>query len=718
MSAERLGVALLDLRTNDAGLTSGIRNAKAGSQALQTSFNETATSANLTASRIEHLTGVSGGLRRSAGDVQAYGQAMDDMRARFNPVYAAIRRYRQTVDEVRQAHAVGALTTNEMANAISRERQQALASIAALRGRAAAMDQVGRSTRYAAMQQRMLVFQMNDIFVSLASGMNPLMVFIQQGSQISQVYGPNEGGAGRALREMGDMVTRTVTRFPLLISAVAAGAVAFFGLTDAIRDSTKYSVTMGDVFVAAFQTIGSGILTIVQPALDVLGATWSEVWNWIVEGMRVTGNVLINGMRLIVLAMATPVRAIAEVFSLALATIVENWQRLPLIMGDLVLSAANRTIGGIEAMVNGAIDRINAMIEMLPDWIEMDGLGRVSLGRIPNPLEGFAQDFGQDLDALPAQISEKIARAIQQSSADAMDIIESDPMGDFYRGTRDRAIQRARDRANAEPDGTPRAQISPYRNLVLGARDFIAAQEIARRGMTLTEEAAAALRYEHELLNQAIRSGVKLTPAQREELSGLAREMASAEHATEAFRERIDFLREQTRSFVNDMREGLAQGQSFWEAFGSAVGRAISRIVDRSLDQLIDAIFRTRDAMASTGGGGGGGIGSAISRIFAGFFATGGLIPSGSFGIVGEAGPEPVIGTSQGAKVLPNSALRTLEGGRSRDTLVVTTDKSPYFNTIVERVATPVAAQAGHTAFQASEASASNRARQRARSLK
>lgn len=58
----------------------------------------------------------------------------------------------------------------------------------------------------------------------------------------------------------------------------------------------------------------------------------------------------------------------------------------------------------------------------------------------------------------------------------------------------------------------------------------------------------------------------------------------------------------------------------------------------------------------------GGGVGGLLGGLFSGFFAKGGLIPDGTFGIVGEAGPEPVIGTSRGAMVLPNSSLSGMMG--------------------------------------------------------
>ncbi|ALJ14271.1 M23 family metallopeptidase [Sphingopyxis macrogoltabida] len=74
------------------------------------------------------------------------------------------------------------------------------------------------------------------------------------------------------------------------------------------------------------------------------------------------------------------------------------------------------------------------------------------------------------------------------------------------------------------------------------------------------------------------------------------------------------------------------------------------------------------------GGGGAGGkvinAGSVLKKAgkFAGLFADGGLIPNGSFGIVGEAGPEPIFATGGGVGVLPNSALRAMGQGNPGDT--------------------------------------------------
>ena len=157
------------------------------------------------AGRIDALTGVSSGVDRSAADVAAYGSALDDLRARHNPLFAAIRSYRGALGDIRQAHRVGAISADEMTAAIGRERTAALANIAALKGRTTAIGQMGGASKLASYQSRNLIYQLNDVGVSLASGMNPMMVFIQQGSQIAQTYA-GQGGVNAALKQTAGLV--------------------------------------------------------------------------------------------------------------------------------------------------------------------------------------------------------------------------------------------------------------------------------------------------------------------------------------------------------------------------------------------------------------------------------------------------------------------------------------------------------------------------------
>jgi hypothetical protein len=71
--------------------------------------------------------------------------------------------------------------------------------------------------------------QGQDVFVSLAGGQSPLMVFLQQGSQIADIFGSSKAGAGAAVRSFGVNAVKALTS-PIGIAielAAAVGGVAF-----------------------------------------------------------------------------------------------------------------------------------------------------------------------------------------------------------------------------------------------------------------------------------------------------------------------------------------------------------------------------------------------------------------------------------------------------------------------------------------------------------
>ncbi len=93
--------------------------------------------------------------------------------------------------------------------------------------------------------------------------------------------------------------------------------------------------------------------------------------------------------------------ATANTFEGALLAAKEIWSRLPDVIGDLVFSAANRMLGGIEAMLNGAIARIDAFTGRIRDALAAVGIettfgeiGELNLGDIPNPFAGASADAG------------------------------------------------------------------------------------------------------------------------------------------------------------------------------------------------------------------------------------------------------------------------------------------------------------------------------------
>lgn len=87
------------------------------------------------------------------------------------------------------------------------------------------MNQTARSTDGAAGAVGNLVANFNDIGMMMAAGQNPLMLAVQQGTQITQVIGPM--GATGAMRALGGALVALVSPINLVtLGVIAAGAAA------------------------------------------------------------------------------------------------------------------------------------------------------------------------------------------------------------------------------------------------------------------------------------------------------------------------------------------------------------------------------------------------------------------------------------------------------------------------------------------------------------
>ena len=158
------------------------------------------------------------------------------------------------------------------------------------------------------------------------------------------------GGFGAALGLLKDLASEVWDRIGLGIDAVVASMNAsWFGITAAVADAMQGAL----VAVVGFGNSAAGVF---KGAFDAVKAIWSA---------------------------------------------------LPSAIGDFAFQAANGLIGGVEAMLNGVVTRINTFINglnaalaLLPDWatgeggIQIGTIVPVTLGRVDNPFEGAATAAG------------------------------------------------------------------------------------------------------------------------------------------------------------------------------------------------------------------------------------------------------------------------------------------------------------------------------------
>ena len=167
------------------------------------------------------------------------GKSVDELRAKYNPLFATIGQYKAAIAEIRTLHAQGVLSTNEMAAAIQRHRQAALASIDAIKGRGAALRAEAANANLSSgmpgsgmrgFETANIAAQFQDIAVTTAMGISPVQIALQQGTQLAAVIGTME----RPVAGLAAAFSSIISPVSLVtIGVIAASAATFQYFTSA-----------------------------------------------------------------------------------------------------------------------------------------------------------------------------------------------------------------------------------------------------------------------------------------------------------------------------------------------------------------------------------------------------------------------------------------------------------------------------------------------------
>ncbi|WOK37561.1 phage tail length tape measure family protein [Sphingomonas sp. C3-2] len=375
----------------------------------------------------------------------------------------------------------------------------AMGDIAATAGRAdraieavgtRGMTRMGGSAKLAGHQMQNLVYQLNDVVVSLASGQKPMTVFMQQGSQIGQIAmqaGVGIGGMARAVLGLAASAAAAALTNPYLLAAAAAAGIAF-GAFKMFQSSVKQSgeldryaqslgltakemeklgpvgVTAGDVMRGLWRTISDGLN---------LGPVFSSLKDWAVWAFQ---KVLEVGKISIAVIYAGWVGGFS-----AIRTV---WQALPGVIGEAAVGAANLAISGIEYLANKAIAALN----WLASWVNpvLDRVGLATISQIETvALPRMENSFAGSTARMGATVRDEFTSAF----GDAMTMMDA-----FSAQWRENTLQAARDRLAADAAGI-RADRSDRAGRAGSGRSSREESE-AERALQAAEEFAANLALE------------------------------------------------------------------------------------------------------------------------------------------------------------------------------------------------------------------------------
>lgn len=221
-------------------------------------------------------------------DVAALGVSLDNLRAKYAPLYSAQREYLATLRDLNSLEARTALTEGERAAAITRTKEAFAGQVTAIRASSS-------ETGLAAHQMTNLGYQVNDIVTGLASGQSPFMIIAQQGGQVQQILSSGQGGVTGSLKSIGASLLGIVTPGRLAFTAVAASVgfatTALISYEAKLHDVQRQVTGMGR---ASGATVG-GIDAIAQQNSSPGGLSTNEARE-LASALAATGKVGVDSI--------------------------------------------------------------------------------------------------------------------------------------------------------------------------------------------------------------------------------------------------------------------------------------------------------------------------------------------------------------------------------------------------------------------------------------
>ncbi|MDX0408368.1 phage tail tape-measure protein [Sinorhizobium medicae] len=581
------------------------------------------------------------------------------------------------------AAAAAKAYATEGAAAASASKQIEMMNRAANQNRASSRGNLGN-----------IAAQFQDIAVSAQMGMGPLQIALQQGTQLAGVLSSME----RPVQGLGAAFLSVLSPVSLLTIGIIALAAAGLQMVDWTKLAQSALIALADVLdaIAPYAVAAAAALSLLY-APAIIGGIISLIallGRLVVQLGILTGAFILANPAVAFIAGITAAVAAANIFRDELAKIFGRdivtdaknavnfiiaafvggfngiksaWSLLPAALGDLIYSTAQLVLKGTELMVNKVISMISDFIGGTYDALSglagkvgldigtFEGIDPVDFGKITNPYKDKALEAASGItqamkEAQGTDFVGEGLRVIGEYASTAAGKVK-----DLVKG-----LTEVDEKSKKRTGG--KSEQEKYADIVAGAERQIAALEAERDAIGLTEQAAAALRYETQLLSEARQRGISLTDAQKSELSSLARVMASIEEETLQMGVALDFAKEVTGGFFDDFFAGIENGKSVWESFGDAALGVLDRIADKLLNDVLDAVFQVSGAGAGAGGGG------LLSWLFGGGpkvdpwaglrgYANGTSSARPGVAWVGEKGPE-LVRFKGGEEVIPNHRLQ------------------------------------------------------------
>lgn len=455
---------------------------------------------------------------------------------------------------------------------------------------AGALAGAGKNLKLRGDEMLNLSRQASDIGVTLAMGMNPLMVAIQQGPQIADIFqSASQRGIGfkSVLAQIGTAFYALIAPLlPIILAIGAALATIGVGFALGARDIDKgagdisksmgltekqlerlkkagvdTTVTIGDTFKAFFEVTGERFAAAFK---GPVGAA-QKVVTAALDQMATDG--------------ANIMRSIAGTFFGGYYAIVALWKTMPTTFAGIGALVANAFIAAFEGLINRIISQVNGINDKINGALKSVGISTQ-----------FVKLDNVKIDRVANAEAANTASAVSKGFADGMSagVKATDR---FFKDVRTKAIANRtaliRDAAGdaAKVPKGPKSDAEKLADIYRNAQAEITVQEDRLKAVGMSARAAAELEQNTKILNQVQKAGIPVTSAVTAEIERLAKAYADAKIAADT----AVALQGVTDSMVKQSR-GITDQIALIGLYGDALNRA--RITQEALNQARDALPR------------------------------------------------------------------------------------------------------------------------------
>lgn len=483
--------------------------------------------------------------------------------------------------------------------------------------------------------------QFQDIGVTAAMGMNPLLIALQQGTQLSAILNSME----KPIQGLADAFKQIINPTSLWTIALTALAVVGLQMVD---------------WIGVAQSSLNGLAS----AMDFV-ASHSDSFGAVLTGL--VGVIGVIKFESIKTGLSSVISVASKVF-----TTFTSWSKLVKVFNNIKKSIVELKV--VTWALESPIKAVTVVILAgVTAWAAFSEAGRNALNKVIGYTLAAAYSIGGAMEAGFKSIYKGFDKAFGELSTKMKEIAGKDYIAsveDTVVSLASSASNKFREWSNGlnDVDEKTKKLRESWQKLQNQVNQDIAGLRLDRNLIGMDTYTSEYERTKFNLTNQATNEGITLTPEKIAYIEEAADETARLKAENEKLIDVYNTSKSITNSFFQDLRRGLWEGVSAWEAFGNAALNVLDNILSKMVDVGVDYLFNSlgasgwfgfenmsgqssgwnpatsapvaKPAMAAKGGAFTNGVYNSPTLFK---FANG-----GQFGVMGEAGPEAVMPLRRG----------------------------------------------------------------------